>query len=133
MKKYPDWVERHHTKGTSIKKIGNNYYLYSVTSRYDRDKGYPVSVQKYIGTISEDDGLVKPQTVSFTPGKDRIVSLKQLFDLDGYSLKDRSLIEDIPIVVINDTCYSGSLTIKQINIINRHFFYNEGVISHDRL
>ena len=127
---YPDWVEVHHTKGTSIKQIGDNYYLYSVTSKYSKEKGYSVSVQKYIGTITKD-GLIKPVTVSFTPGKDRTVLFKELFGLNKYSLKDRQLIENIPVIVIDGKYYVGYLTSKQINIINKCFSYNEGVIAYE--
>lgn len=130
MKTYPSWVEKHHTKGTSIKQIGNNYYLYSVTSKYDKNKGYPVSIQKYIGTITPD-GLVKPETISFTPGKDKISTFKDIFDISKYSMKDRLLIENIPIIVINNCFYTGNISNKQISIINKHFFYNEGVIAYE--
>ena len=30
---YPDWVEKEHVKGTSIKQIGDNSYLYECTSK----------------------------------------------------------------------------------------------------
>ena len=55
---YPDWVERCHTKGTSIKRVRNGYALYKCTSVYDKEKGYPRSVQKYIGMIDEEKGLI---------------------------------------------------------------------------
>lgn len=61
MKKiYPDWVEKQHVKGTSIKQIRDNYYLYSVTSHYSKEKGYPVSEQRYIGKITEYSGVAEP-------------------------------------------------------------------------
>ena len=33
MSKYPDWVNAFKEKGTSIKKVGNEYYLYRATSK----------------------------------------------------------------------------------------------------
>jgi len=33
MSKYPDWVVACKEKGTSVKKVGNEYYLYRSTSR----------------------------------------------------------------------------------------------------
>lgn len=27
-KVYPEWVQKHKAKGTSVRKVGNNYYLY---------------------------------------------------------------------------------------------------------
>ena len=35
---YPDWVEKEHVKGTSIKQIGENYYLYECTSKKVKGK-----------------------------------------------------------------------------------------------
>ncbi len=32
-KKYPDWVQKHRTNGTTVKKKGDAYYLYKRTSR----------------------------------------------------------------------------------------------------
>ena len=79
MKRYPDWVEKEHIKGTSIKQIGDNYYLYSVTSKYSKDKGYPVSIQRYIDKIIKD-GLIEPDKISFIPTKDKLALLKNLSD-----------------------------------------------------
>ena len=32
-KVYPDWVQKHRTQGTTVKKKGDAYYLYKRTSR----------------------------------------------------------------------------------------------------
>lgn len=53
----PEWAEKYRKPGTTIKKIGNGYYLYSATSKVVEGKKYPVSVQNYLGRITED-GLV---------------------------------------------------------------------------
>ena len=53
MSAYPDWVNLHKEKGTSIKKVGNEYYLYRSTSRRIPGKKYPQPVQEYIGTITK--------------------------------------------------------------------------------
>jgi hypothetical protein len=58
MSKYPDWVNAHKTKGTSVKKVGGSYYLYSTTSKRVAGKKYPQPVQKFIGTITPD-GVTK--------------------------------------------------------------------------
>lgn len=54
MSNYPDWVNAYKTKGTSIKKVGNNYYLYKTTSHRVPGKKYPQAVSEYIGIITED-------------------------------------------------------------------------------
>jgi hypothetical protein len=58
MSNYPDWVNAFKEKGTSVKRIGNEYYLYHSTSKRVPGKKYPQPVQAYIGTITKD-GVVK--------------------------------------------------------------------------
>lgn len=53
----PEWAEKYRRPGTTIKKIGNGYYLYSATSKTVEGKKYPVSVQNYLGRITEN-GLI---------------------------------------------------------------------------
>lgn len=54
MPKYPDWVTSQRPKGTAVKKVGNNFYLYQHTSKRVPGKKYPQSVDKYIGIITKD-------------------------------------------------------------------------------
>ena len=60
---YPEWVAGHKRKGTEIRKIGESYYLYEITSRWDKKKKRAVKVTKgYIGRIAEA-GLIKSKRV----------------------------------------------------------------------
>lgn len=59
-KVYPDWVQAHRTKGTTVKKKGNAYYLYKRTSKRVPGKKYPQPVDTYIGIITPD-GVVETQ------------------------------------------------------------------------
>jgi len=54
MSSYPDWVNQFKEKGTSVKKVGNQYYLYHTTSKRIPGKKYPQPVQEYIGTITKE-------------------------------------------------------------------------------
>lgn len=127
MKRYPDWVEKQHIKGTSIKQIGDNYYLYSVTSKHSKDKGYPVSIQRYIGKITQD-GLIEPDKISFIPTKDKLTLLKNVLSLDLYNIVDKAQIENLPVLVINGNYYTGNITSKIENILIKHLDYKDGVI-----
>lgn len=51
---YPDWVQKQKTTGTTVKKVGNNYYLYKHSSKRVQGKKYPVPVDTYIGKITPD-------------------------------------------------------------------------------
>lgn len=58
MSRYPDWVNQFKTKGTSVKKVGDSYYLYSNTSKYVKGKKYPQPIQSFIGVITPE-GVVE--------------------------------------------------------------------------
>ena len=55
---YPEWVQRHKERGTTIKKVGENYYLYKHSSKRVPGKKNPVPVDTYIGRITPE-GVVK--------------------------------------------------------------------------
>lgn len=60
MKKYPNWVRKHKRKGTAIHKIGKNFYLYEITSKWDKDLKRAKKITKgYLGIITPD-GLKEP-------------------------------------------------------------------------
>jgi hypothetical protein len=52
MSSYPDWVNAFKAKGTSVKRVGNEYYLYRSTSKRVPGKKYPQPVEEYIGIIT---------------------------------------------------------------------------------
>ena len=54
MSNYPDWVNAFKEKGTSVKKVGNEYYLYRSTSKRVPGKKYPQPVEEYIGVITKE-------------------------------------------------------------------------------
>lgn len=51
---YPEWVQQQRTKGTTVKKVGNTYYLYKRTSKRVPGKKYSQPVDTYIGIITPD-------------------------------------------------------------------------------
>ncbi len=53
-KTYPEWVQEHRKKGTTVKKKGDSYYLYKRTSKRVPGKKYPQPVDTYIGIITPD-------------------------------------------------------------------------------
>jgi len=54
---YPDWVNAFKEKGTSVKKVGNEYYLYRSSSKRVPGKKYPQPIHEYIGTITKNGVL----------------------------------------------------------------------------
>ena len=57
-KTYPDWVQAFRTRGTTIKKKGDAYYLYRRTSKRVPGKKYPQPVDTYVGLITPN-GIVE--------------------------------------------------------------------------
>ena len=55
---YPEWVQKHKTKGTSVRKVGNNYYIYKHSSKRVPGKKNPVPNDTYIGKITPE-GIVR--------------------------------------------------------------------------
>lgn len=122
---YPEWVSKYHTKGTTIKKIKDNYYLYKATSKYSKEKGYPISIQKYIGKITEN-GVVEPVRVSFTPGFDKIVLASSL--LDNIKEKDKAILDSIALIEIEGIYYIGKLNNNDLKVLNKYFNVENNMI-----
>jgi transposase len=58
---YPDWALKHKTKGTELRKIGLNYYLYQIKHKWDKEKKESKKItEKFLGRITEE-GLIKPK------------------------------------------------------------------------
>lgn len=62
---YPEWVQEHRTRGTTVKKVGGTYYLYKRTSKRVPGKKYPQPVDTYIGIITPD-GVVESKKQKLT-------------------------------------------------------------------
>ena len=55
MKDIPDWVAKHKRKNTEVKRIGKNYYLYKITSKWNPIKKRPEKItEKYLGVITPE-------------------------------------------------------------------------------
>ena len=124
---YPDWVEKEHVKGTSIKQIGENYYLYECTSKKVRGKSYPVSIQRYIGKITPE-GLIKPEIISFIPLKDNLLQLRDEFDLSDIEKADKDILEHVCLLKLSSIYYIGKLDNKTMKVLNKYFDVTEGVL-----
>ena len=57
-KTYPEWVQKYRTKGMTVKKKGDAYYLYKRTSKRVPGKKYPQPVDTYVGIITPE-GVVE--------------------------------------------------------------------------
>lgn len=127
MKNYPEWVLAQKRPGTTIRQVKDNYYLYTATSKYSKDKKYPVTIQRYVGKITPD-GLIEQEKVSFIPTKDKLALLKDVVSLNAYNVVDLASIENLPVMVIDGNYYTGVISIKIEKILLKHLDYKEGII-----
>jgi transposase len=59
---YPNWVNKHRKPGTEIRKIGEKFYIYEVSSYYDKKKKKGrKKTGKFLGAITEAEGFVESQ------------------------------------------------------------------------
>ena len=82
MSNYPDWVNAFKKKGTSVKKIGNEYYLYQSTSKRVPGKKYPQPVQQYIGPITRA-GVIKTHIRKISTDRVRVFEYGMSFVLQA--------------------------------------------------
>lgn len=58
----PDWALKHKQKGTELRKVKNRFYLYKISSVWDPAKKRARKItEKFLGKITEQEGLVKPK------------------------------------------------------------------------
>ena len=70
---YPEWVQKYRTQGTTVKRVGENYYLYKHSSKRVEGKKNPMPKDSYIGRITPD-GVIKSGSKKInTEGSDVIV------------------------------------------------------------
>jgi len=72
---YPVWVQKQKVRGTTVKKVGNNYYLYKHSSKRVPGKKNPVPVDTYIGKITPE-GIDKSGAKKVT-AKDTEIIVKE--------------------------------------------------------
>lgn len=59
---HPDWALAHKRKGTELRCINGNYYLYEATSKWNSEKKRSVKISgKLVGKITESEGFVESE------------------------------------------------------------------------
>ena len=61
---HPDWVIKHRKPGTEIRLIRGHYYIYEVSSYYDKEKKKGrKKTGKYLGKITQEEGFIPSQSI----------------------------------------------------------------------
>jgi hypothetical protein len=82
MSNYPDWVNAFKEKGTSVQKVGNDYYLYRSTSKRVPGKKYPQPVREYIGRITRE-GVIQTHVRKISTDRVRVYEYGMSFVLQA--------------------------------------------------
>ena len=90
MARYPEWVYAFKEKGTCVKKVGGEYYLYRATSKRVPGKKNPQPHEVYIGKITRE-GVVKTGVRKISTGTVRVYEFGMSFALEAL-LPDEFLI-----------------------------------------
>jgi hypothetical protein len=86
MPAYPEWVNQYRERGTSVKKVGNTYYLYKTRSVRIPGKKNPQPQSEYIGIIT-------PQGVERTGVKKLETKVIRVYEY-GFSYAMKTLMPD---------------------------------------
>ena len=122
--KYPDWVQKYRTRGKTVKKKGDAYYLYKRTSKRVPGKKYPQPVDTYIGIITPD-GVVESDKKKISLTDIEVWEYgfsKAILDLcpEGWKKPLGDDWEDILRIIICD--WSGRSWLKKEGIKNKNDF-----------
>ena len=76
---YPDWVNQFRKPGTEIRNLKGKYYVYEVTSFYDKEKKKPKKkTGRYLGTITENEGFKEAAFVKLPKSSASLVNLNRI-------------------------------------------------------
>ena len=63
MAELPEWVRKYKTKGVEIRRVGENYYAYEMSSRWNKEKKRADKVTgSYLGVVTRN-GIIKPRSM----------------------------------------------------------------------
>jgi len=62
MSSHPKWATKHKKKGTELRFINGRYYLYEVSSKWDKEKGRARKITgKLLGKITREEGFIESE------------------------------------------------------------------------
>lgn len=117
---FPEWARRvkEQYQGTQLRRVGNNIYLYAVTSRRIPGKKYPVLFQSYMGIVTQA-GLVEPQSFQFRPMETEVCLLENLPGVSGvvFTADEWKTVRHICLVRNGDNWFYPGLSSSEEQIL----------------
>src|SRR3989344_5367824 len=97
----PDWARKHQAEGTQDVRIRGNYYLYKISSRWDKHKKRARKItEKYLGKVTQE-GIIKPKHERVLSQLDKI-SIKEFGASSLLTHICHNLKEDMKNVFLSD-------------------------------
>ena len=115
---YPDWVSKHKKKGTEVRLIKGKYYLYKISSKWDKiKKRSRKTTHEYLGRITEN-GLVAPKTKQQQPSITKNSIAVKEYGACSFMMKTAEQIKD-KLVEIFATDADRLIAIAVLRAINQ--------------
>ena len=131
---HPDWALAHKKKNTELRCIRGKFYLYQVSSIWDKEKKRPVKkTGKCLGTITEKDGL-KPSKKHYAESiKDMSVNPRvfgAFYLFDNISREwEKHMKKYFPLRWKQIVCMAYTRLFKRSPIKNMPFFFESSFYS----
>ncbi len=133
---FPSWVLKYKEPGTTIRKIGNNFYKYKVHSERKPGRKYPVLItDELLGTITKN-GFISSKKKLIIPSE---IEVKSLYDfannglfIEEYGDDDIEILKRIYVMKINDKFYFTKLDSVSKKLLEKHGVnYYDGIFDID--
>ena len=119
---FPEWAQRikEQHKGTQLRMVGNNIYLYAVASSRQPGQEHPAVRQRYLGIVTPG-GLIESRSFQFRPMETIALTLGSLPEIipDSFSPDEWETIQSICLIRNGDSWFFAKLTSSQEQILRR--------------
>ncbi len=128
MVELPDWVRKYKTKGVEIRKTGNKYYAYEMSSRWNKEKKRADKITgKYLGVVTHN-GIMKPRSMGSVRSDHEYGNIALL-----YGIADKTIIpvlkEIYPLMWERITSYVILRNIQPLPMKSVHYLYEKTYLS----
>ena len=120
---FPQWIEKYKGSRTSVKKIGESYYLYKVTSERVAGRKHPVSHQTYIGKVTENG--IENAGIRIIPDKTEGRMLEKLVSGIKDDLREIVLIKTVSGWMYLKTSDEEKVELKRLGLYEYGFLPKE--------
>jgi transposase len=136
MSTHPDWALAHKKTGTELRLLNGKYYLYQVTSKWNKEKKRSQKITgKLLGTITREDGFIESEKrriehqstiISYVTVKEYGITLF----LQTYMQKYESLLsKHFPEYWQQIICLAYGRLVEQSPLKNMEHFYEHSYLS----